>query len=401
MEAGMATDTAPKAADDKSGFIPPKPEELAQLFPQLEVLDFVGKGGMGAVYKARQPSLDRLVALKILPPEVGADPAFAERFTREARAQAKLSHPNIVSVYDFGQVDGQFFIIMEFVDGPNLRNVIKEGEVKPDQALAMVTQVCEALQFAHDEGMVHRDIKPENILVTQQGRVKVTDFGLVKFRDTKPEEPVLTKTLQAMGTLRYMAPEQMEGAAKVDNRADIYSVGVVFYELLTGELPIGKFAPPSKRVEVDVRLDEVVLRSLEKEPDQRYQQASEVRTDIQSISSAPKQAEAAPAEDNSTADITDRARANRRGVFWLLICFNIAVLLIGFTFRSGTMPYSYSYNNAFERLVKRSYYRHPHIMFMVPGSIILSIGIYAFVCSRNPVPKPKRKKRGRNDVFFP
>ena len=119
--------------------------------------------------------------MKILPPEVGADPAFAERFTREARAQAKLSHPNIVSVYDFGQVDGQFFIIMEFVDGPNLRNVIKEGEVKPDQALAMVTQVCEALQFAHDEGMVHRDIKPENILVTQQGRVKVTDLRIFPF----------------------------------------------------------------------------------------------------------------------------------------------------------------------------------------------------------------------------
>src|SRR5712692_9194174 len=132
---------------------------------------------MGAVYKARQPGLDRLVALKILPPDAGRDPAFAERFTREARALAKLNHPNIVGVYDFGQTDGQYYLIMEFVDGLNLRQVLRAGELKPQEALRIVPQICEALQFAHDEGIVHRDIKPENILLDKKGRVKIADFG--------------------------------------------------------------------------------------------------------------------------------------------------------------------------------------------------------------------------------
>lgn len=268
----------------ESGFTPPTPAELGPLFPQLEIQELLGKGGMGAVYKARQPGLDRVVAVKILPSEISHDPKFIERFQREARALAKLNHPHIVTVYDFGQTSGLCYIVMEFVDGANLRQVIRKQTLTAAEALTIVPQICEALQFAHDEGVVHRDIKPENVLIDKRGGVKIADFGLAKLLGPEGSDHSLTATQQVMGTLRYMAPEQMQGARAVDHRADIYSLGVVFYELLTGELPMGKFAPPSKKVEIDVRLDEVVLRALEQEPEQRYQHASDVKTDIESIS---------------------------------------------------------------------------------------------------------------------
>jgi serine/threonine protein kinase len=265
-------------------FVPPAPAELAKHFPQLEILEFVGQGGMGIVYKVRQSRLDRLAALKILPPQANRDPAFAERFAREARALAKLAHPGIVAVYDFGQSDGLYFFLMEFVDGVNLRHLMRQGKLKPENALQIVPQICEALQFAHEQGVVHRDIKPENILVDKKGRVRIADFGLAKLLGQKPADSALTGSRQVMGTPHYMAPEQMEKPLQVDHRADIYSLGVVFYEMLTGELPLGRFPPPSQRVTVDVRLDQVVLRALEKEPERRYQQASEVKTDVESIS---------------------------------------------------------------------------------------------------------------------
>ena len=154
-----------------SGFVPPSVEELFGQFPQLEILELLGKGGMGAVYKARQPGLDRFVAVKILPPEVGRDAAFAERFLREARALARLSHPNIVAVHDFGQTGGLYYFVMELIDGANLRQAMQARQLQPQQALALVPQICDALQYAHDEGVVHRDIKPENILLDKRGRV--------------------------------------------------------------------------------------------------------------------------------------------------------------------------------------------------------------------------------------
>jgi hypothetical protein len=173
---------------------------------------------------------------------------------------------------------------MEYVDGANLRHLIRTGGLQPAEALAIVPQICEALQFAHDEGIVHRDIKPENILVDKRGRVKIADFGLARLLGASAPEMSLTGTNQVLGTLHYMAPEQIQGLRTVDHRADIYSLGVVFYEMLTGELPIGRFAPPSQKVEVDVRLDEVVLRSLESTPERRYQHASEVKTEVERIS---------------------------------------------------------------------------------------------------------------------
>ncbi len=292
------TATGPEGAS----FQPPSVEEVARLFPHLEILAFIGKGGMGAVYKARQPALDRLIALKILPPQVASGPGFAERFNREARALAKLNHPNIVGVHEFGQANGMPFFIMEFVDGPNLRQLERAGKLSPREALQIVPQICEALQFAHDEGIVHRDIKPENILLDKKGRVKIADFGIAKIMG-RESDAALTETKGAIGTPQYMAPEQVEKPQEVDHRADIFSLGVVFYEMLTGELPLGKFAPPSRRVEVDVRLDEVVLRALEKEPERRYQQASEVKTALETISAS---ADATPAD----------AQARWRRKFW-------------------------------------------------------------------------------------
>ncbi len=274
-------------------FTPPPVAELAPLFPQLEILELIGQGGMGAVYKARQKELDRLVALKILPPGIGQDAAFAERFAREAKALAKLNHPGIVTIYDFGQTDGLFYFLMEFVDGVTLRQLLNGGRVSPREALAIVPQICDALQFAHDQGIVHRDIKPENILLDRRGRVKVADFGLAKLvaEGTEPAvgglptagSPVLTESGKIMGTPQYMAPEQVTHPLDVDHRADIYSLGVVFYQMLTGELPTGKFEPPSKQVVIDVRLDEVVLRALEKQPELRYQQASQLKTQVETI----------------------------------------------------------------------------------------------------------------------
>ena len=275
-----------KEGNQRTGaFEPPTVGRLAELFPALEIIELIGSGGMGAVYKARQSGLDRLVALKILPEEFGHDVKFALRFTREARTLAKLSHPNIVSVFEFGNVGDTYYFLMEFVDGSTLRDVVKAGQLAPEHALAIVPHLCDALQYAHDKGIVHRDIKPENILIAVDGTVKIADFGLSRILGNESQQEMLTGTHQVMGTPRYMAPEQMKGSHGVDHRADIYSLGVVFYEMLTGELPIGRFAPPSKKVEIDVRLDEVVMRTLEQEPQRRYQHASQIKSDVQLITS--------------------------------------------------------------------------------------------------------------------
>jgi predicted Ser/Thr protein kinase len=310
--------------------------EIAAHFPQLEILELLGRGGMGMVYKARQPALDRVVALKILPQETAGDAQFAERFTREARLLARLNHPNIVGVYEFGERDGLFYFIMEFVDGPNLRQLIQTRTIKPAEALAIVPKICEALQFAHEEGVMHRDIKPENILIDKKGRVKIADFGLAKILGIETGDLGLTQTGMSLGTPRYMAPEQIEHPEDVDHRADIYSLGVVFYEMLTGELPIGRFAPPSQKVEVDVRLDDVVLRSLEKDVLRRYQHASEIKSDMDTIASQP--GVAAPAAPPETAP----ARLSRTalcGAIWTAFGMIAAVVLgIGFFFVFDARP---------------------------------------------------------------
>src|SRR5437899_3728422 len=229
MQASIPTETG---KDSPSSPPPPKRDELAKAFPQLEILDLLGQGGMGFVFKARQPKLERVVALKILPQSLAADPAFAERFAREGRMLARLNHPNIVTIHDFGQANGFFYLLMEFVDGVNLRQAMKVGRFTPAQALAIVPKICEALQFAHNEGILHRDIKPENILLDSKGRVKIADFGIAKLVGenlaalntslSQPTEPptqesaaaapgegappqaALTETGKALGTPQYM-----------------------------------------------------------------------------------------------------------------------------------------------------------------------------------------------------
>lgn len=327
LEAGVAADTVTEARGPS--FTPPTVSELAPLFPQLEVLELIGKGGMGAVYKARQRQLDRIVALKILPPGIGQDPAFAERFAREARALAQLNHPGIVTLYEFGHVHEPlptppsspsasassgaqlYFFLMEFVDGVNLRQLLHAGRISPREALAIVPQICDALQFAHDHGIVHRDIKPENILLDRRGRVKVADFGLAKIMaagalehtataaaGTASTPPLITSEWtdagKVMGTPHYMSPEQIEAPGEVDHRADIYALGVVFYQMLTGELPGGTIEPPSSKVRIDVRLDEVVLRALAEKPSLRYQQASALKTQLETIAVSPGETRVAP-----------------------------------------------------------------------------------------------------------
>jgi serine/threonine protein kinase len=391
LKQGAAAETA--TGGQARPFTPPPVAGLAAQFPELEILELIGQGGMGAVYKARQKQLDRIVALKILPPGIGDDPAFADRFTREAKALAKLNHPGIVTLYEFGvaagilpavesgilpggkatvgservessgavpggkmppSTSGQrsdatplYYFLMEFVDGVNLRQLLRAGRIAPREALAIVPQICDALQFAHDQGIVHRDIKPENILLDRRGRVKVADFGLAKLVGTesgragsplpaaetqeddgahgvaRPTE-ALTAAGKVMGTPNYMAPEQVEHPDEVDHRADIYALGVVFYQMLTGELPGKRLEPPSSKVQIDVRLDEVVLRALEKKPELRYQQVSEVKTMVETIlqtaASDASKGEAGP----ECRETSSNARTGSRAGGWPKYAYVVA-----------------------------------------------------------------------------
>jgi len=276
-------ETALTGASAAAAQSPLSVEELEPHLPQFEILECLGRGGMGVVYKARQKSLNRIVALKLLAPERVRDAKFAERFTEEARALATLNHPHIVTVYDFGEAGGFYYLLMEYVDGVNLRQAMKAGRFTPEQALGIVPPVCEALQYAHEHGIVHRDIKPENLLVDREGRVKIADFGIAKMLHAAGSDSGVEET-QA-GTPEYMAPEQKEHR-RTDHRADIYSLGVVLYEMLTGELPAEKLQPPSSRLgglRIDVRLDEIVLRALEKTPELRYQTATDFRTQVETV----------------------------------------------------------------------------------------------------------------------
>ena len=316
---------------DPSPFEPLPVEELAPLFPQFEIYELIGKGGMGAVYRVLQKELDRVVALKILPAAVGQVADFSSRFTREARALAKLNHPGIVTIHDFGQSGDLYFILMEFVDGVNLRQLMGTGRISPREALAIVPQLCDALQFAHDQGIVHRDIKPENILLDRLGRVKIADFGLVKLIGTDDGVSLAqnsatsphTELGKVMGTRQYMAPEQIDHPTDVDHRADIYGLGVVFYQLLTGELPDKEVQAPSKKVQVDVRLDEIVLLALEKDPQLRFQQISQMKTMVEPIVSTV---------ENHGATKTEIERPSKRNsIIAITLACSALLLVIAFS----------------------------------------------------------------------
>ncbi len=267
---------------------PPTAEHLQQLLFGYEVIDMLGMGGMGAVYKARQISLDRMVAIKILPPEASDEEMnFVERFRNEARTMAKMNHPAIVSVFDFGETsEGQLYIVMEYVDGTDVaKMILSQGRLPAEYALAITAHVCDALQYAHTHGIIHRDIKPANILINMEGAVKVADFGLAKATDAS--QMGLTKTNMAMGTPDFVAPEALSPGMIVDGRADLYAVGVMLYNMLTGNVPRGAFRMPSTTVATDPRFDTIIIKSMEMDREMRYQTAFDIRRDLDVILTTP------------------------------------------------------------------------------------------------------------------
>jgi serine/threonine protein kinase len=307
------------AGDDSATFL-----KLGETFQGLEVLEVIGRGGMGVVYKARQPALDRLVALKTLLVDKASVPEFRARFQREAKALASLTHPNITAVYDFGEKEGNFFFVMEFVEGVDLKQYLRESRLDVKKIQALVGQICDALDFAHSEGIVHRDIKPANILIDKRGRVKIADFGLVKLTGSD-QSLLLTQSGAVMGTAHYMAPEQLDDPLGVDHRADIYSIGVVLYEMLTGEHPLGRFAPPSRKHPSYAPLDPVVMRALEKEPDERYQNASDLKKALEEATTLTGSTIAMTYNEKTV--LKSSLRKKRTGPLWIIA--SICLLLGG------------------------------------------------------------------------
>jgi len=259
------------------------PETLRAHFPQLQIVRLVGQGGMGVIYQARQTSLDRDVALKVIDRTISNDRAFVDRFDREAKALARLSHPNIVGVYDYGRTpDGLAYLVMEYVHGLNLREAMQSMKFDVAYAREIVDAVSHALEYAHSKGVVHRDIKPENILLSDDGRIKLADFGIAKITDAKLQERKITATNQVLGTAHYLAPEQLTEREEVDHRVDIYALGVILYELLTGQLPVGKFDAPSRvNPQVGPEVDGVLFRALQQRPTARFQSVDEFRVALQ------------------------------------------------------------------------------------------------------------------------
>ena len=267
------------------------------LLNRYELLEKIGEGGMGTVYKAKCHLLNRFVAIKILKTELGNDEDFVARFKREATSIAKLLHPNIVNVHDVGTEENINFIVMEYIDGKTLKQIIKEtGRIESQKTLDIVFQVAKALECAHKNNIIHRDIKPDNIMIMEENMVKVMDFGIAKVADSST-----VTNAGIMGTVRYLSPEQAKGNF-VDGRTDIYSLGVVMYEMVTGQVPynaessisiammhIQEPVIPPKEIISDIpeNINQVILKSMEKEPIKRYQTAREMADILKTIKEYP------------------------------------------------------------------------------------------------------------------
>ena len=345
--------------------MPPQPAQVYS--DRYEILRQVARGGMAEVYLARDQLLDRRVALKVLFPELSIDRSFVERFRREAQSAANLSHPNIVSVYDWGEEDDTYFIVMEYIDGRPLSSLLRaQGALLADRAASIGADVAAALAFAHRNGVVHRDVKPGNVLLDANDHVKVTDFGIARAANTKEN---LTQTGAVMGTATYFSPEQAQGYG-VDPRSDVYSLGVVLYEMVTGKPPFAGDNPvtiaykhvreepvPPREMNpaIPAAFEAIVLQAMAKDPDDRYASAEELRADLvryqqgRPVMANPVvYAEAAPPPDatmvqpasRSQATTVNRTRAvppplapapagpNRTGTYVILLFAMLAALVV-------------------------------------------------------------------------
>lgn len=327
---------------------------------RYELIQKIARGGMAEVYMARDQLLDRPVALKVLFPELSVNVSFVERFRREAQAAANLTHPNIVSVFDWGEADNTYFIVMELVGGVTLSSLIKDnGRIDPDRAANIASEVAASLSFAHRHGVIHRDVKPSNVLITEDNQVKVTDFGIARAATADGD---LTQTGAVMGTATYIPPEQAQGLV-VDGRSDVYSLGVVLYEMLTGQVPFTGDSPLSiayKHVreepihprelvpEIPVGLEAIVLKAMAKDPSARYQSAIEMRDDLNRFLNKqdvmalgvadPGATQALPLVSPSDQDRTQVLRtapiaqvpveSDHRGRNWLLAGIAVLVIII-------------------------------------------------------------------------
>ncbi len=262
-------------------FVAPSVEELNELIPNYEFVDFIAKGGMGAVYLARQTSLDRLVAIKILSPVLCEDADFKDSFETEAKLMAKLNHANMIGIYDFGEINGMLYIVMEHVKGESLFAAAGGNMIEQETAVNITVGICEGLQHAHDAGMLHRDVKPANIILNKRFVPKIGDFGLAR-----PSE--MTETGVIFGTPHYAAPEVLEAPDKVDHRTDIFAVGVMLYELLTGKLPSDPYVSVTEFANSDKRFDFIIKRAINENIDMRHESASELAQALKDVIANPK-----------------------------------------------------------------------------------------------------------------
>jgi serine/threonine protein kinase len=268
-------------SDQPPGFTAPPISQLAPLFQGYEIESLIATGGMGAVYCAVQKSLDRTVAIKILPREFGSDAAFCESFEAEAKAMARLNHPNLIGVYDFGEADGMLFIVMEYVPGQSLYHSANGIAIDANEAIRLVSGICNGLAHAHENGILHRDIKPSNILLDLHAEPKIGDFGLARPLDRKIQEGE-----QIFGTPHYTAPEVVKPPHTVNQRADIFSVGVLLHELLTGKLPADDRRPASAIIHCDPRFDAIIRNATNPVPELRYSSAAQITRDLQAIAAS-------------------------------------------------------------------------------------------------------------------
>jgi len=305
-------------AEDKSGTL------TGQRLGVYQLVSKIGQGGMGAVYKARDVSLQRTVAVKVLPASLAADQTYVKRFVREARALARLSHPNLVHIYHVGQKDGLYYFAMEHVQGKTLHEMVRaSGGLTVGEFMRIGGGVLAALQKIHSVGLTHRDVKSSNVIIEDEtGRAVLMDFGLAKDRSSDESEPALTSAGVVLGTPEYMSPEQCEGL-EVDARSDIYSFGIMAYEMLVGKMPFtGKSAiavlrkqvdeaPPTlseKRAELPPELDAIVDKALSKIPDMRYGSAAEMAADLVRVGQTPELSELAASALPATARTIVNAR---------------------------------------------------------------------------------------------